>query len=57
VGGGQEAVTNALFMDGLAKSVTMVTHEKNSKIEGNLKERLKNEPNVEIIKGQLAAML
>jgi thioredoxin reductase (NADPH) len=57
VGGGQEALADALFLADLAKTVTLVTHEKDSEIEGNLKERLRNKPNVEIVKGQLVAIL
>lgn len=51
VGGGPEAVTDALFLAGLAKSVTVVTHEKDLEVEGNLKEKVQNKLNVEIIEG------
>jgi thioredoxin reductase (NADPH) len=57
VGGGQEALVDALFLADLAKAVTLVTHEKDSEIEGNLEERLRNKLNVEIVKGQLVAIL
>lgn len=57
VGAGSEAVTDALFLAGLAKSVTVVTHEKDSEVEGELKEKFQNKLNVEIIEGQLVAIL
>jgi thioredoxin reductase (NADPH) len=57
VGRGPEAVTDALFLAGLAQSVTVVTHEKDSEVEGNLKEKLQNKLNVEVIEGQLVAIL
>ena len=57
VGGGPEAVTDALFLAGLAKSVTVVTHEKDSEVEGKLKEKFQNKLNVEVIEGQLVAIL
>ena len=46
------------FEDGIkgrALSVTIVTHENELKMEGTLKERLQNKPNVEIVKGQVVA--
>jgi thioredoxin reductase (NADPH) len=56
VGKDQEAVTDALFLSDIAKSVTVVTQEKDSEIEEDLKEKLEK-PNVHIVNGQLLAIL
>jgi thioredoxin reductase (NADPH) len=57
IGNSQEAATDALFLAELAKSVTLVTHEKELRIEGALGERLRGKSNVEVINGQVVAIL
>lgn len=57
VGGGQEAVLDALFLTDLAKTVILVTHEKEAEIEGNLMEKVRKKPNVEIVRGRLVGVL
>jgi thioredoxin reductase (NADPH) len=57
IGNSQEAGADALFLASIAKSVTLVTHEKELKIEGALEEQLRRKSNVEIIKGLVLAIL
>jgi thioredoxin reductase (NADPH) len=57
IGNSQEAATDALFLAETAKSVTLVTHQKELKIEGALGERLRGKSNVEVINGQVVAIL
>ena len=56
IGNTQEAGTDALFLATMAKSVTLVTQEKELKIEGTLAEQLRGKSNVEIINGQVVAI-
>jgi thioredoxin reductase (NADPH) len=53
VGNEEEAAIDALFMSDIASKVLLVANEKELKIEGTLMDRLKNKPNVEILKGQV----
>jgi thioredoxin reductase (NADPH) len=57
IGNSQEAGTDALFLTAIAKSVILVTQEKELKIEGALGEQLREKSNVEIINGQVVAIL
>jgi thioredoxin reductase (NADPH) len=56
VGAGTEAITDASFLAELAKSVTILTHEKNSDVEHTLREKLRSRPNVEVINGRVVAV-
>jgi thioredoxin reductase (NADPH) len=56
VGGGKEAITDALFLAELAESVTIVAHESGSDVEHTLKEKLRSRPNVEVVNGRLVAV-
>jgi thioredoxin reductase (NADPH) len=56
VGNSQEAGTDALFLATVAKSVTLVTQEKELKIEGTLEEQLRGKSNIKIINGQVVAI-
>ncbi|HYB68467.1 MAG TPA: FAD-dependent oxidoreductase [Candidatus Acidoferrales bacterium] len=57
IGNGQEAAIDALFLADIAKRVTIVTHSKELKVEGALDRQLRDKANVEIINGQVAAIL
>jgi thioredoxin reductase (NADPH) len=57
IGNGQEAAIDALFLADIARKVTIVTHGKELKAEGALDRQLRDKANVEIINGQLAAIL
>ena len=53
VGNEEEAAIDALFMSDIASKVLLVSNEKELKIEGTVMDRLKNKPNVEILRGQV----
>jgi thioredoxin reductase (NADPH) len=57
IGNSQEAATDALFLADIAKSVTLVTQGKELNVEGTLASRLRGRSNVEIINGQVVAIL
>jgi len=57
IGNGQEAAVDALFLADLAKSVTLVTHDGGLRVEGTLDRQLRNKANIEIVNGQVAAIL
>jgi thioredoxin reductase (NADPH) len=57
IGNSQEAGVDALFLASIAKSVTLVTHEKELKIKGALEEQIRRKLNVKIIKGRVLAIL
>ena len=57
IGNGQEAAFDALFLADIAKKVTIVTHGKELKVEGALDRQLRDKANLEIINGQVAAIL
>jgi thioredoxin reductase (NADPH) len=57
IGNSQEAATDVLFLSSLAKRVTLVAQEKELKIEGALLEQLRSRSNVEIISGQVVAIM
>ena len=57
VGSSEEAVIDALFLADFAANVEIVTQKNELKMEGTLKERLQNKPNIEINKGQVVAIL
>jgi thioredoxin reductase (NADPH) len=57
IGNSQEAATDALFLSDIAKSVTLVTQERELKIEGTLGEQLRGKSNVEVINGKVVAIL
>jgi thioredoxin reductase (NADPH) len=56
IGNTQEAGTDALFLATMVKSVTLVTQEKELKIEGTLAEQLRGKSNIKIINGQVVAI-
>lgn len=57
IGNGQEAAIDALFLADIAKTVAIVTHGKELNVEGALEQQLRGKSNVEIINGQVAAIL
>jgi len=57
IGNGQEAAIDALFLAEIAKKVTIVTHGKELKVEGALDRQLRDKANIEIINGQVVAIL
>jgi len=57
VGNREEAAIDALFMADIAKQVLLVINQNQIKIEGTVLERLQSKPNVEIIKGQVNAII
>ncbi len=57
VGSSEEAAIDALFLADFASKVEIVTQENELKIEGALKEKLENKPNVETTRGQIVAIL
>ena len=57
IGNGEEAATEALFLADIAEKVTVVTQGKPLSVEGSLKEKLQGKTNIEIIDGQVTAIL
>jgi thioredoxin reductase (NADPH) len=57
IGNSHEAAADALFLADIAKSVTLVTQGKELNVEGALASRLRGSVNVEIINGQVVAIL
>jgi thioredoxin reductase (NADPH) len=57
IGSGQEAAIDALFLADIAKSVAIVTHGKELEVEGAIEHQLRGKSNVEIVNGQVAAIL
>jgi thioredoxin reductase (NADPH) len=57
IGNSHEAAADALFLADIAKSVTLVTQGKELNVEGALASRLRGRSNVEIINGQVVAIL
>jgi len=57
IGNSQEAATDALFLATIAKSVTLVTQERELKVEGNLEKQLRDKSNIEILCGRVVAIL
>lgn len=57
IGNSQEAAIDALFLADIAKSVAIVTHGKELKVEGALERQVRGKSNVEIVNGQVAAIL
>jgi thioredoxin reductase (NADPH) len=57
IGNSHEAAADALFLADIAKRVTLVTQGKELKVAGPLGERLRGKSNVEIINGQVVAIL
>jgi thioredoxin reductase (NADPH) len=57
VGNGEEAAIDALFMADLASRVLLVSEQQELNFEGTLLNRLRNKPNVEVIKGQVVSIV
>jgi len=57
VGIGEEAAMDALFMADLASQVLLISEQQELNIEGTLLERLRNKPNIEIIKGKVVRIV
>ena len=57
VGNREEAAIDALFMADIAKQVLLVTNQHQINIDGTVLERLQSKSNVEIIKGQVNAII
>ena len=57
IGNSHEAATDALFLADIAKSVILVTHERELEAQGSLGEQLRGRSNVEIINGKVVAVL
>ena len=53
VGNGEEAAIDALFMADLASRVLLVSEKQELNLEGTLLKRLRDKPNIEVIKGQV----
>ena len=53
VGNREEAAVDALFLSDIANKVMLVTNEQELDISGTLTDRLRNKPNIEIIKGKI----
>jgi len=53
VGNGEEAAIDALFLSDMANNVMVVANERELEISGTLIDRLRNKPNIEIIKGKI----
>ena len=53
VGNGEEAAVDALFLAAIANKVMVVANERELEISGTLIDRLRNKPNIEIIKGKI----
>ena len=57
VGNGEEAATDALFMADLASRVLLVSQQQELDFEGTLLDRVRNKPNIEVIKGQVVRIV
>jgi thioredoxin reductase (NADPH) len=57
VGNGEEAAIDALFLSEIANKVIVVTNERELNISGTLINRLRNKPNIEIIKGKITKIV
>lgn len=57
VGNGEEAAIDALSMADIASKIMLVTHEREVDIEGTLLHRIQNNPNIEIVKGQVTEII
>ena len=57
VGNGEEAAIDALFLSDIANKVMLVTNEPELEISGTLIDRLRNKPNVEVIKGKITKIV
>jgi len=57
VGHGEEAVMDALFLADMANKVYLVTHGKELKAFGTMKQRLLEKSNIETVNGSVAAIL
>ena len=57
VGNGEEAAIDALFMADLATRVLLVSERQELNFEGTLLNRLRNKPNIEVIKGQVVRIV
>ncbi|MGD0643688.1 MAG: FAD-dependent oxidoreductase [Candidatus Bathyarchaeia archaeon] len=57
VGNGEEAAVDALFLSEIASKILLVTHRQELNIQGTLMDRLRNKPNIEIIKGEVKQIL
>jgi len=57
VGNGEEAAIDALFMADLASRVLLVSEQQELNFEGTLLNRLRNKPNIEVIKGQVVRIV
>jgi thioredoxin reductase (NADPH) len=53
VGSGEEAAIDALFMADLARQVLLISEQQELNFEGALMDRIRNKPNIEIIRGQV----
>ena len=57
VGNGEEAAIDALFLSDIANKVMLVTNKPELEISGTLIDRLRNKPNVEVIKGKITKIV
>ncbi len=57
VGNGEEAAVDALFLADIANNVMIVTNERELEISGTLIDRLRNKPNIEIVKGKITKIV
>ena len=57
VGNGEEAAIDALFLSDIANKVMLLTNEPELEISGTLIDRLRNKPNVEVIKGKITKIV
>ncbi len=57
VGNGEEAAADVLFLSDIASNVMIVTNEPDMDISGMLMDRLRNKPNVEIVRGKITGIV
>jgi len=57
VGNGEEAAIDALFMADLASRILLISEQQELNFKGTLFERLRNKPNIEIIRGQVVRIV
>ena len=57
VGNCEETAVDALFLSELANKIIIVTNEQGIEISGTLLNRLRERPNIEVIKGKITAIL
>jgi thioredoxin reductase (NADPH) len=57
IGNKEEAAVDALFLSDIAKNVIIVTNERELKISSIFMDKLRNRPNVEVVKGKITRII